>query len=72
MLVDELFKLNFGDKVRDKVTKFEGTVMARIENFTGVVEYSVTPEVDDIGSMRDAQWVEESRLEVLGSERIGF
>lgn len=56
-----------GSKVKDKVTGFEGTAIARIEYLTGCIQYGVVPKVKkDTNEMKDANYIDEIRLEVIG------
>lgn len=57
--------IKLGMKVRDVITGFEGIVYGRIEYLTGCTQMNVVPPVDKDGKRREAEWFDESRLEVL-------
>lgn len=56
--------VRLGQKVRDKITGFEGTAIARCEYLTGCVQFGVVPASAD-GKMPDCAYIDEMRLEVL-------
>jgi hypothetical protein len=57
--------INLGDKVRCKVTGFEGVVTSRTEFLNMCVRYGVQPPVDKDGKLQDAILFDEQQLEVL-------
>jgi len=59
-----------GDKVRDKVTGFTGIVTGRVEYLTGCQQCRVQPPVKGEGDWVEAQWFDETRLEVIEREAI--
>lgn len=56
-------KLEFGLKVRDKITGFEGTVDGHCVYMTGCSQWRVLPVVDKEGKMQNGHWIDEDRLE---------
>jgi hypothetical protein len=59
-----VFKYSLGQVVRDKLTKFQGIVMARTEYHTGCITYGVMPkELTKDGKPKDWEWLDETRLE---------
>ena len=61
--------VKIGDKVRDKVTGFEGIAYGRWECMTGCVSFDVHPPAKD-GKMLASAWVDESRLEVVKARAV--
>ena len=57
--------MQLGQKARDKVTGFEGTVTGRAEYLTGCTQYCLAPKTLPDGSIRSAEWFDEGRLETL-------
>jgi len=58
-----MFKYSLGDLLRDGITGFEGIVMARVEYFTGCIQYGIQPAtLDKDGKMPDWEWLDEGRL----------
>lgn len=56
-------QFDFNQKVKDKVTGFEGIVLGRTEYATGCVQFGVCPtKVKDDGSLPDWNWLDGSRL----------
>jgi len=51
-----------GEKVKDKVTGFKGTITSRIEYLNGCRQYCVEPKVGKEGKMQKAQYVDEGQL----------
>ncbi len=58
-------------RVRDRVTGFEGVVVARCEYLTGCVQLDVAPGVDKDGQMEKTWWIDEQRLEVVSTDLVG-
>ena len=54
-----------GSRVRDRVTKFEGTMTSHAKHLTGCDTVCITPTVDSDGKIRDYQWTDIDRVEVL-------
>jgi hypothetical protein len=57
--------VNVGDRVKDKVTGFEGTVMSRTTYLFGCVRLSVQADVDAEGKMGGSEPFDEPALTVL-------
>lgn len=62
--------IELGTKVRDTVTGFEGTAVARCEYFNGCVQYGVLPKAKEAGAMPDAVYIDWQRLEVVGKPKV--
>lgn len=58
-----------GDKVKDKVTGFEGTVTGVAEYLTGCRQVLIQPPVKD-GEFKDGRWMDDGRLEVTGTSGL--
>lgn len=58
-------KFGFGDKVRDRVTKFEGMVTQYVGHMTGCAQYAVQPELDKEGKFVAPHYFDESRLDLV-------
>ncbi len=57
--------IELGAKVRDKLTGFEGTVIARVEYLTGHIDYDVQPSCWEGNKMPDSAWISQERLEII-------
>ena len=54
-----------GDKVKDTVTGFKGTITARIEYLNGCLQYCVEPKVGKEGKVEKHYYVDEGQLELI-------
>lgn len=61
-----------GKKAKDKVTGFKGIVECLSFDLYGCVQVTLRPEglKKDNGHMKDAQWFDVSRLEVLSKQPV--
>lgn len=58
---------NLGDRVRDRVTGFEGIVVARTTWLHGCVRLTVQPSgLDKDGKIQTAEGFDELQIEILG------
>jgi hypothetical protein len=57
--------MNNGDKVKDKITGFEGTVTGRVEYITGCNQLLVQPSSKDGTEMPKSSWIDEDRCELV-------
>jgi len=64
-----IWKFQLGEKVKDRVTGFKGTITARIEYLNGCLQYCVEPKVGKEGKMEKAQYVDEGQLEFISSKK---
>ena len=63
------FKFNLGDKVKCKVTGFEGIIIGRHEWLYGCTTYSVKPQkVDKDGKPQESASFDESGIELVADE----
>ncbi len=58
--------IQLGQKAKDKVTGFQGILVGRAEYLFGCTQYCMCPTVDSDGKVRDSQWFDEGRIEVIG------
>lgn len=59
------WKFKLGEKVKDRVTGFKGTITSRIEYLNGCLQYCVEPKVGKEGKKMDYQYVDEGQLELI-------
>jgi len=57
--------IKLGQKAKDKVTGFEGIIIARIEYLFGCNQYGLAPEAKD--GKTETCWFDEGRITVLGN-----
>ena len=62
--------IQFGDKVRDRVTGFEGIIIAKTEWFNGCIRYMVQPQDVKDGKMAEAQAFDEEQLDVVTPQAV--
>lgn len=56
---------DLGDKVRDKVTGFEGIVTTHAKHLTGCDRLWVEPTVGEDGKKRDGHWIDIDMIEIV-------
>jgi hypothetical protein len=59
-----------GALYRDKITGFKGIVTARVQYITGCDQALVVPPVGKDGKMGEGQWIDESRLDRVGTSQV--
>ncbi len=57
--------VKLGNKVRDLITGFSGTAIARTEYLYGCVHICVAPPVGGDGKRVEPEWFDEQRVEVV-------
>ena len=62
--------IKLGQKVKDKITGFEGIVIAKVEYLTveyltGCIQYCVKPQMRESGKMPEGSYIDEVQLEVI-------
>ena len=62
--------IKLGQKVRDKVTGFEGVATAKLEYINGCIQYCVKPKIKEQGKMPEGVYIDHQQLEVLDEETI--
>jgi len=58
-------EIELGNKVRDKVTGFEGIAIAKIEYINGCIQFCVKPKVKEDGKMPDGEYIDVDDLEIV-------
>ena len=61
------FKFELGQRAKDTITGFQGTITGRSQYMTGCNQYALQPSADN-GKWVDGQWFDENRLELLPNE----
>ena len=62
-------KFEFGDKVRDEITGYEGLTTGFTDYISGCAQYLVQPPVkEEDGTWRDSKWFDEDRLTLVTSK----
>ena len=56
--------IKLGQKVRDKVTGFEGIAIAKVEYLNGCVQFCVKPKAVD-SKMLEGEYIDDGQLEVV-------
>jgi len=59
------FLFTNGDRVRDKISGFEGIVTGSVYYITGCNQYLIQPKGDDPSKKPEANWFDEGRLETV-------
>ncbi len=62
--------INLGDKVKDTITDFEGTAVAKIIYLNGCIRYEVKPKGLEDGKTVEAEWIDETQLVVKGKTKV--
>lgn len=57
--------IDLGQKAKDKITGFEGILIAKVTYLYGCDQYGIAPEVRD-GKIGDTTYFDEGRIEVIG------
>lgn len=65
-----MFKFENGVEVKDKVTGFTGKITGRVEYLTGCNQYIVQPPIKNDGEFTSGIWLDEHRLEQIGTAKI--
>lgn len=63
--MDVNIMIGLGDKVRDKITGFEGLALEKSEYLNGCVQFEVQPKIDKEGKIPDSCHIDEQQLEVI-------
>lgn len=62
--------VKLGQKVKDVITGFEGTITGRAQYLTGCSQGLVAPPISKDGEHRDGHWFDEDRLAVVSEEIV--
>ena len=57
--------IKLGQKVKDKVTGFQGIAITKCIYLNGCIQYSVQPPVNEKGESPKSNWVDEGQLIVV-------
>jgi len=57
-----------GSYYKDKITGFSGTAVGHVEYLTGCNQTLVVPKVDSEGKLRNGEWFDDQRLELVVAE----
>lgn len=57
-----------GFTLRDKVTGFEGVATGHVQYITGCDQLLLVPPVDGDGKLRDSQWFDTRRCELISTK----
>lgn len=69
MTTNEGNHMKLGDRVRDNLTGFEGTVTGIVDYITGCRQALITPEMKaDASEYPKSSWVDEDRLSVVQAD----
>ncbi len=60
--------IKLGNKVRDKVSGFEGIATAKVEFINGCIQFCVKPKItkDNKGKMPEGEYIDQGQLIVTG------
>ena len=64
------FKFNLGDKIRDKITSFEGIVIGRHQWINNCNTYSVKPQTLKDGAPQEAHSFDEPQIDLVEEKAI--
>lgn len=59
------FKFELGDRLRDRVSGYEGICDMRGECLNGCLRYSLQAGLKEDGSMKEGYWIDEGQLEKI-------
>jgi len=62
--------MKLGDKLKDKVTGFEGIAVAKIEYLNGCCQYCIKPQMHTSGKMPNGEYIDVQQLEVVKSDSV--
>ena len=70
-MVDLIF--DFGDRIRDKITGFEGIVAAKSEYFNGCKRYGVQGlKLKEDGTVTELEWFDAQQVELLKARAVSL
>jgi len=64
------FLFSNGDRVRDKISGFEGIVTGSVYYVTGCNQYLLQPKGEDPSKKPDANWFDEGRLVIVKQREV--
>lgn len=66
--LETCWRFRLGEKVKDSITGFEGTITSRIEYLNGCLQYCVEPKVGKEGKKEKYEYIDEGQLELIGAK----
>jgi hypothetical protein len=63
-------KYELGIKVKDKITEFTGTIIAKSISISGDITYAISPKFDSQSRDNSATWTDEGRIEVIKEAKV--
>ena len=64
--------IKLGQKVRDKITGFEGIATVRTEFLNGCIQYCIKPTQLEKGKMLEGEYVDEEQIEIVIEEKTNI
>jgi len=58
--------IELGVKAKDRITGFEGIVMAKVVYLNGCIQYCLKPPLSKKGELREGEYFDEGQLERTG------
>lgn len=69
--MQEIFKFNLRDKVKDNITSYIGIITARTQFLNGCIRYGVqTQTLKTDGSILEEQYFDEQQLELVAKDPV--
>jgi len=62
-------KFKNGDKVKDTITGFEGTIVCVAVYLNGCIRYSIQPKIDKAGLYQESETIDEEQLELIKEKK---
>jgi len=59
--------IDLGQKAKDKITGFKGTMTGRAQYLYGCDQYCIVPAVDKDGKIEKGEWFDEGRIEIVST-----
>ena len=59
------FKFENGQIIRDKISGFEGTIVAKVEYLNGLKNYLIIAKAKTEMSKPESDWIAENQLELI-------
>lgn len=56
--------INLGDRVKDKITGFEGIAISKVIHINGCIRYEVKPQGLKDGKTIESEWIDETQITV--------
>jgi hypothetical protein len=60
---------DFGIKVKDKITEFEGIIIGKAISISGDISYGISPKYDKNVKDNNAGWFDEERIIIVGTKK---